>query len=56
MNAQISGPQPLIRLVELTKVYGTGEVQVKALDGVSLEIAENEFVAIMGHLARGRAP
>lgn len=32
----------------LKKVYGSGEGQVKALDGVDLSIAQGEFVAVVG--------
>jgi putative ABC transport system ATP-binding protein len=46
---------PLIQVVNLTKVYGMGEVQVLALDDVSLEIGENEFVAIMGPSGSGKS-
>ena len=38
----------IIQVEDITKVYGIGDAQVNALDGVSLDIAENEFVAIMG--------
>jgi putative ABC transport system ATP-binding protein len=47
--------QPLIRAVDITKVYGMGEIQVKALDGVNLEVGENEFVAIMGPSGSGKS-
>ena len=46
---------PLIRIVDLTKVYGMGDVQVTALDGVNLEIGENEFVTIMGPSGSGKS-
>ena len=32
----------------LCKYYGTGENQVKAVDGISLAIAQGEFTAIVG--------
>src|SRR6202034_3594049 len=38
----------LIFLEDISRVYDTGDVQVRALDGVSLEIDEGEFVALMG--------
>jgi len=47
--------QPLIQLEELTKVYTMGEVEVRALDGVSLTFSAREFVAIMGSSGSGKS-
>ena len=38
----------IIEVKQLSKVYGTGETAVKALDNVSLSIDEGKFVAVMG--------
>lgn len=46
---------PLIRLEELTRVYGQGDTAVVALDRVSLEIPEGQFVAVMGHSGSGKS-
>ena len=43
------------RVVDLTKVYGKGEAQVRALDGVSLDLAKGEFTAIMGPSGSGKS-
>ena len=45
----------IIRTEELTKTYGTGEAQVQALIEVSLQIQENEFVAVMGPSGSGKS-
>lgn len=46
---------PLIELTGLTKVYGSGAAEVRALDGVDLRIEEGEFVAIMGPSGSGKS-
>ena len=45
----------LISLRELTKVYQMGDQEVRALDGVDLEIQKGEFVAIMGPSGSGKS-
>lgn len=45
----------LIEVRNLTKIYGTGEATVRALDGVDLTIERGEFVAIMGPSGSGKS-
>ena len=44
-----------LRIENLRKVYGKGENQVTALDGVSLTIEKGEFAAIIGPSGSGNA-
>ncbi|CAN5730869.1 ABC transporter ATP-binding protein [soil metagenome] len=47
--------QPVVRLEEVTKTYRTGEVEVHAVRGVSMEIHRAEFVALMGSSGSGKS-
>jgi len=45
----------VIELADVTKVYQTGDVELRALDGVSLRVEEGEFVAVMGASGSGKS-
>jgi putative ABC transport system ATP-binding protein len=46
---------PLIEFREITKVYGSGSTQFKALHGVDFTIEEGSFVSIMGPSGSGKS-
>lgn len=50
-----NGRTPIIDIQAVTKVYQMGEVQVQALAGVSLLVAEGEYVAIVGASGSGKS-
>jgi len=45
----------IIKVSHLSKIYKTGEVEVKALDDVSFEVEKGEFLAIMGPSGSGKS-
>lgn len=45
---------PVLKTENLTKIYGSGETQVKALAGVDFEVKAGEFVSIAGTSGSGK--
>ena len=45
----------MLRVENLTKLYGEGENQVRALDGVSFSVNKGQFVAIIGPSGSGKS-
>ncbi len=45
----------ILRVENLTKVYGSGDTRVTALDGVSFSVEKGEFVAIIGPSGSGKS-
>jgi ABC-type lipoprotein export system ATPase subunit/ABC-type antimicrobial peptide transport system permease subunit len=48
-------PAAIIRITDVGKTYDMGEVQVRALRGVNLEVLEGDYVAIMGPSGSGKS-
>ncbi|MEJ2704406.1 MAG: ABC transporter ATP-binding protein [Sedimentisphaerales bacterium] len=47
--------KPVIRLKDVKRVYKVGVERIHALDGVSLDLHENEYVAVMGASGSGKS-
>jgi putative ABC transport system ATP-binding protein len=47
--------RPTIEMRGITKVYGTGDTEVRALDGIDLVVDSGDYVAIMGASGSGKS-
>ncbi len=47
--------KPLIKLTDITKSYRNGDQELQVLKNISLEVAEGEFLAIMGPSGSGKS-
>jgi putative ABC transport system ATP-binding protein len=50
-----SGTLVAARAVDVVKVYGSGDAEVRALDGVSMELPTGHFTAVMGPSGSGKS-
>ena len=53
--SRMASPENIVVIRDLTKRYSQGEIEVTALDHVSLEIATGEFLALMGPSGSGKS-
>ena len=45
----------IVKVENLTKIYGKGDTEVRALDNVSFSIPQGQFVAIVGPSGSGKS-
>jgi putative ABC transport system ATP-binding protein len=55
MPSLIPDGAPLIALTRVTKIYGHGDTEVRALTDMSFEIAQGEFAAVVGASGSGKS-
>ena len=51
----MAAPENIVTIRNLSKIYAQGEIQVTALDNISLDIAAGEFLALMGPSGSGKS-
>src|SRR3974390_1747922 len=54
-SSRRAGANALVELVDVSKIYRMGDVEVPALQQVSVTIAESEFIAVMGPSGSGKS-
>ena len=47
--------KPVAELKEITKIYGSGDLQIKALNGINLKVNKGDFLAVMGASGSGKS-
>ncbi|MFF0398852.1 ABC transporter ATP-binding protein [Streptomyces sp. NPDC005248] len=55
MTTTVSSTATAARVVDAVKIYGTGDTEVRALDGVSVDFPVGRFTAIMGPSGSGKS-
>ena len=55
LQCERSFDMEILKVLNLTKIYGKGENEVRALDGVSFSVNKGEFVAIIGPSGSGKS-
>jgi putative ABC transport system ATP-binding protein len=55
MSSTVPPDAPILRLREVAKTYANGHLEVQALRGVSLDVGQGEYVAIMGPSGSGKS-
>ena len=48
-------PEPIVSIRNLTKIYQQGEIEITALHNITLDIAQREFLALMGPSGSGKS-
>ncbi len=55
MSTWVGQTEPVVAAVDLAKIYLRGREQVRALDGVTLEVGRGEFLAVVGPSGAGKS-
>jgi putative ABC transport system ATP-binding protein len=55
MSSAVGAPRAVVEFRGVSKIYGEGDTEVRALDEVDMRIDEGEFVAIMGASGSGKS-